>query len=129
MAEATTIENERMMQMQEESKRREEKENTNARVAPKKLSFWKKVREHELILWVAAFFDVLALIPFLSIIFNTIFAGILFVYFFGKKSLGKEMQSGLKTIFLPSFLGTIIDSVFSILPVNTTVALIRIYNS
>jgi len=125
VVEATTIEKERLMRMQESAK----KEGITVRVTPKDLSFMKKISKHQLILWVAAFFDVLALVPGISIIFNTIFAGILFIYFFGKKGLDKEMKSGLRFILLPSFLGTIVDSVFSILPVNITVALIRIYKS
>lgn len=128
MAEATTIENERMMQMQEESKRKEEKENTSARVAPKKLSFWKKVREHELILWVAVFFDVLALIPFLCVVFNGIFAVILFLHFFGKKKK-VAYSSEFKKMALPWLSLSFADLFFGILPVNTSMALYRIYLS
>ena len=87
------------------------------------LSFGKKVSEHWLILGVAAFFDLLALIPFVSVFFNFCFGGILFFYFGSKRKPG---ESELQKIFLPILGGSIFDSFLSILPVNIAVTLYRI---
>lgn len=127
MATATTIENERMIQLQEERMMQEEQMEKQTKT--KKKSFSEKAKQHQLLIITAVFFDVLALIPGLSVVFNTIFAGIVFVYFLGKKDLGEGIQSSLSTIFLPFSLGTIIDSIFSFLPVNLAVVLIKIYKS
>lgn len=89
------------------------------------LSFGKKVSEHWLILGIAAFFDLLALIPFASVFFNFCFGGILFFYFGPKRKPG---DSELTKIFLPILAGSIFDffPIFSVLPVNIAAALIRI---
>jgi len=76
-----------------------------------------KYSKHWIILTAAIFFDILGLIPFLSVIFNLIFGAALFLYF-GPKKLKKTM--GIIII------GSIFDSVISILPVNTTATIVRI---
>lgn len=91
--------------------------------AKEALSFGKKVSEHRLILAIAAFFDLLALIPFASVFFNFCFGGVLFYYFGPKRKPG---DSELKKIFLPIMVGSIADFFLSILPVNIAATLIRI---
>lgn len=86
------------------------------------LSFGKKISQHWLILMTAIFFDILALIPFLCVVFNFLFGLILFLYF-GPKSKG---GSELFKIGLPVLMGSIIDFIFSIFPANIAAALIRI---
>lgn len=96
---------------------------TKARLA---MSFGEKVSEHWPILIAAIFFDFLAMIPFLSVVVNFAFAGLLFLYFGSKK---KTSGSELKNIVLPVFLGSIGDMFLSILPVNFAAALYRIWVS
>jgi hypothetical protein len=87
------------------------------------LSFFQKISQHWLILFTAALFDILALIPGISFIFNAIFGFILFLYFGAKKKSG---GSELLKIFLPVAAGSLIDLFISVLPVNIGAALIRI---
>ncbi|HDH07846.1 MAG TPA: hypothetical protein ENH35_02750 [Candidatus Moranbacteria bacterium] len=87
------------------------------------LSFGKKVSQHWQILIVAVFFDLLALIPFLSVLFNFAFGLVLFLHFGPKRKHG---SSELKKIVLPIAIGSIFDIFLSILPVNIAAALIRI---
>ena len=97
--------------------------------APTKVAigFLQKCGEHWLILVAALFFDLIALIPAVSIITNPVFGGILFLYF-GPKSKGGEFLK----IALPVAGGTALDSVSSfipgldLIPLNIGVALIRI---
>ncbi|MEK7647328.1 MAG: hypothetical protein AAB378_03115 [Patescibacteria group bacterium] len=92
------------------------------------LTFRQKLSEHWIILATAGFFDIIALIPFVSIVTNPAFGLILFLYF-GPKSKG---GSELLKIGLPTAGGTILDTVSSaipfadLLPFNIGVALIRI---
>jgi hypothetical protein len=130
MTDAATIENNRLSRLGQARKEVElAKDVAKAAVggpgakAKLVLSFGKKVSEHWLILAVAVIFDILALIPFLSVVFNFIFGLILFLYFGSK---GKTAGSELVKIALPIGIGSVIDSVFSILPVNIGAALIRI---
>lgn len=87
------------------------------------LSFGKKISHHWLILMTAVFFDILALIPFLCVVFNFLFGLVLFLYFGPKKKTG---GSELTKIALPILGGSIIDFFLSIFPVNIGAALIRI---
>ncbi len=133
MAEAMTIEDERLMQLGEE--RREEEEAAAApeptaaetgalsKISP--FAFAGKIKQHWMILGTAAIFDIFALIPFISVVFNFLFALILYLYFMGKKTKGKA-QSDLMRIALPTVLGSCLDWFISILPVNLATALIRI---
>jgi hypothetical protein len=135
MNDATTIENERLMQLQEERLKDETSKSSTAKTATP-LSFFKKISKHWLILITAVFFDILALIPFVNIAFNLCFGGILFLYFSGKSgkekkllgkiASGKSLQSEFIKIGLPVGIGSIADFFFSILPVNLGTALIRI---
>jgi hypothetical protein len=86
-----------------------------------KLNFSKKLSEHWLILCVAGLFDLVALIPLVSVIVNACWGLVLFMYF-GPKSKGGELTK----IALPIAVGSIIDSVFSILPVNIAATVLRI---
>ncbi len=88
-----------------------------------KLSFWSKVSQHWLILATALLFDLFGLIPAISVAVNFIFGGILYLYFGSKKKTG---GSELLKIGLPIGLGSIFDSILSVLPVNIAAALIRI---
>lgn len=88
----------------------------------------KKFGEHWLIfLGVAPFFDLIALIPLVSVITNPIFGGILFLYFGSKK--GGMGPFGLSMLVL---VGMIVDAITGfipiadLLPVNMAVAAIRI---
>lgn len=87
------------------------------------LSFGRKISEHWPLLAGAIFFDILALIPFLSIVFNLTWGGVLLLYF-GPKG-GKGGSEFIK-IGLPVVLGSALDFIFSILPVNIGATLIRI---
>jgi hypothetical protein len=96
------------------------------KTAPKDpvLSFKEKISKYWPILAVAAIFDLLAAIPFISVLFNIAFAGILFLYF-GPKTKDKSV-SELQGIVLPAFVGSAFDWILSILPVNIGTAVIRI---
>ncbi|MBI5742876.1 MAG: hypothetical protein HZA25_03485 [Candidatus Niyogibacteria bacterium] len=86
-----------------------------------KLNFSKKLGEHWLIIAAAVLFDLVALIPLVSVVVNACFGLVLFMYF-GPKSKGGELTK----IALPIAVGSVIDSVFSILPVNIAAAVLRI---
>ncbi|MBU2263438.1 hypothetical protein KJ750_02160 [Patescibacteria group bacterium] len=85
-------------------------------------SFGKKVSNHWLILMAAVIFDILALIPFISVVFNLLFGLVLFLYFGPKSKGGSEFTR----IVLPIGIGSIFDFFLSVLPVNIAAALIRI---
>lgn len=84
------------------------------------LSFGKKISNHWLILAAAVLFDILGLIPILSIATNFIFGLILFLYF-GNKGEVPFLKSGLLMGG-----GIIIDAFVSILPVCIGTSLYRI---
>jgi len=67
---------------------------------------------------VAAFFDLVALIPFVSVVVNFCFGGVMFFYF-GKK----KVVSG---IVAPIVIGSVFDFFLSILPINLAAAATRI---
>ncbi|MFC1756796.1 hypothetical protein ACFLZC_01390 [Patescibacteria group bacterium] len=118
MNEATTIENQRLLDL--ESSRAENKQEKIDK-KQSKLAVWKniwnKVSENWLILMFALFFDVLGLIPFIGVVFNFIFVGILYLKF-GGKGFGKTAITVAG--------GSIIDFFVGILPVNVTATLVRI---
>lgn len=101
--------------------REQAKRNANVATEPVNLNFFQKATDHWLILAVAAFFDLFALIPFVSVIVNACFGMILFLYF-GPKGKGGELTK----IALPIAIGSIFDFFLSILPVNIAAAAIRI---
>jgi len=124
MNDITTLEEQRLGNLQQA--RRPAVDLAEEEAAPAKsakLSFWSKVSQHWLILATAVLFDLLGLIPALSIVVNFIFGGILFMYFGPKKKTG---GSELLRIGLPIGLGSVFDSILSVLPVNIAAALIRI---
>ena len=82
------------------------------------LSLGKRFGKYWPILIVAAIFDLVALIPFVSIVVNFCFGGVMFLYF-GKK----KVVSG---IIAPIVIGSVFDFFLSILPVNLAAAAIRI---
>ena len=74
------------------------------------MSFWERFNKYWPILIVAAFFDLLALIPFLSVIINFCF-GIVMFFYFGKK----KVVSG---IIAPIVIGSIIDFFLSLILIS-----------
>ena len=82
------------------------------------LSLSKKFGKYWPILIVAAFFDLVALIPFVSVVINFCFGGVMFLYF-GKKRI-------IEGTIIPIILGSVFDFFLSILPVNLAAACIRI---
>ena len=70
------------------------------------------------ILIVAALFDLVALIPFISVVVNFCFGIVMFLYF-GRKKV-------VVGIIAPIGIGSIVDFFISILPVNLAAACIRI---
>ena len=82
------------------------------------LSLGKRFGKYWPILIVAAFFDLVGFIPFVSIVVNFCFGGVMFLYF-GKK----KVVSG---IIAPIVIGSVFDFFLSILPVNLAAAAIRI---
>ena len=91
------------------------------------LSFGKKLSKHWVIILVAVIFDVFALIPIVAVLFNLTFALILFLYFGSKKKKGGS--SNLVGIVLPEVIGSALDWIISVIPVNIGTALIRIFLS
>jgi len=88
------------------------------------LSFGKKISKHWVIILVAVLFDIFALIPFISVLFNLTFAIILFLYFSSKNK--KKESANLLGIVLPQVLGNVLDWILSIIPVNIGTVLVRI---
>ena len=82
------------------------------------MSLGQKFGKHWPILIVAAIFDLFALIPFASVIFNFCFGIVMFLYF-GKKKI-------IQGTIIPIILGSVFDFFISILPVNLAAAAIRI---
>jgi len=87
------------------------------------LSFGKKISQHWLILVTAALFDLFALIPFISVVFNMLFGILLWLYFGPKRKAG---SNEILKIVLPIGLGSVLDAFLSVIPVNIGAALIRI---
>lgn len=82
------------------------------------MSLGQRFGKHWPILIVAAIFDLFALIPFVSVVFNFCFGGVMFWYF-GKKKI-------ITGTIIPILLGSVFDFFISILPVNLAAAAIRI---
>jgi len=82
------------------------------------LSLGKRFGKHWPILIVAAIFDLVALIPFISVVVNFCFGGVMFLYF-GRKRV-------VMGIIAPIVMGSIVDFLISLLPVNLAAASIRI---
>lgn len=82
------------------------------------MSLGQRFGKHWPILIVAAIFDLFALIPFASVVFNFCFGGVMFWYF-GKKKI-------ITGTAIPILLGSVFDFFISILPVNLAAAAIRI---
>mgnify|MGYP001559615991 CR=1 FL=1 len=82
------------------------------------MSLTKKFGKYWPVFIMAAIFDLFALIPFLSVVFNLCFGGVMFLYF-GKK----KVVSG---IVAPIVIGSIFDFFLSLLPINLAAATIRI---
>lgn len=91
------------------------------------LSFGKKIKKHWVIILVAVIFDVIGLIPFVSVIANITFGLILFLYFGSKKK--NSAIDNLVGIVLPQVLGNMLDWILSFIPVCLGTALIRIFFS
>ena len=82
------------------------------------LSLGKRFGKYWPILIVAAIFDLVALIPFISVVVNFCFGGVMFLYF-GRKRV-------VMGIIAPIVMGSIVDFLISLLPVNLAAASIRI---
>ena len=82
------------------------------------LSLGKRFGKHWPIVAIATLFDLFALIPFISVAVNVCFGAIMFMYF-GKKRIvvGVVLPIGVLSVF---------DFIFSLLPVNTATAVVRI---
>jgi len=82
------------------------------------LSLGKRFGKYWPILIVAAIFDLVALIPFISVVVNFCFGIVMFLYF-GRKKV-------VVGIIAPIVIGSIVDFLISLLPVNLAAASIRI---
>lgn len=82
------------------------------------MSLGQRFGKHWPILIVAAIFDLFALIPFVSVVFNFCFGFVMFLYF-GRKRI-------IAGTIIPIILGSVFDFFISILPVNLAAATIRI---
>lgn len=124
--EISQIEEERMGRFNQARARREMEEDAQPEKSPGSvLSFGDKIIKYWPILAAAVFFDLLALIPFVSVIVNFLFGAILYFYF-GSKSKNKKALKSLFYILIPIILGSAIDWIFSLVPVNIFAAFSRI---
>ena len=124
--EINQIEQYRLGRFNQAMARRETEEETPAENQPKNaLSFSSKISKYWPILAAAVFFDLLALIPFVSVIVNFFFGAILYFYF-GSKSKNQKTFSSLLYIFIPIIIGSAFDWFFSIIPVNIFATFSRI---
>ena len=82
------------------------------------LSLGKKFGKHWKILALAVIFDLFALIPFLSVVFNVCFGVVMYMYF-GKKRI-------IAGVVLPIGILSVFDFIISVLPVNIAATVIRI---
>ncbi len=114
----TTIENERLMQLQE-TRNSENLVKSKIDKIKEKLNIPKKLAKHWLILSFAALFDLIGAIPFIAPLINFIWGGVLYLKF-GSKKIGKT--------FLTIGVGSIADffPILSFLPVCIVATVIRI---
>jgi hypothetical protein len=125
MDDITTIEEQRMGELQQERLATDSIQDEAVPSPKTKLSFGQKISQHWLILATAVLFDLFGMIPFVGVVSNFIFGLILYLYF-GSKKKKKAGGSELVRIALPILGGSIIDFFIGILPVNIGAALIRI---
>ncbi len=121
----TAIEEQRTEKLNRARNLRKKTATTPPKVKPP-VSFGEKLSQHWSILTTAVVFDILAIIPFISVIFNFLFTCILFLYFGSRK---KKKGSEITRIALPAVVGSFADFFIGILPVNIGVTLIRIWLS
>ena len=120
------IEEENMGRLNQARAQGKTKEESIAENQPRSaLSFGDKISKYWPILAVAVFFDLLALIPFVSVIVNFLFGAVLYFYF-GSKSKNKKALKSLFYILVPIVLGSAIDWLFSLVPVNIFATFSRI---
>ena len=120
------IEEERAGRLNQARAQGKTKEESIAENQPRSaLSFGDKISKYWPILAAAVFFDLLALIPFVSVIVNFLFGAVLYFYF-GSKSKNKNIFNSLLYIFVPIVLGSAVDWFFSLIPVNIFAVLSRI---
>ena len=126
MDEINQIEQERLERFNQARAQEKMEEEVQPKKSPGSvLSFGDKISKYWPILAAAVFFDVLALIPFVSVIVNFLFGAILYFYF-GSKSKNKKALKSLFYILVPIVLGSAIDWLFSLVPVNIFAAFSRI---
>ena len=127
MDEINQIEQERLARFNQARAREKMEEEVQPKTPGSVLSFGDKISKYWPILAAAVFFDLLALIPFVSVIVNFFFGIILYFYFGSKsKSKNKNIFNSLLYIFVPIVLGSAVDWFFSLIPVNIFAVLSRI---
>ena len=126
MDEINQIEQERLERFNQARAQEKMEEDVQPKKSPGSvLSFGDKISKYWPILAAAVFFDLLALIPFVSVIVNFFFGAILYFYF-GSKSKNKNIFNSLLYIFVPIVFGSAIDWLFSFIPVNIFATFSRI---
>lgn len=124
--EINQIEEERLRRFNQARMQEKMEDESSSENPPRKtLSFDDKILKYWPILAAAVFFDLLALIPFVSVVVNFCF-GIVLYFYFGSKSKNKKALESLLYIFIPIILGSAFDWFLSIIPVNVLAALSRI---
>ena len=127
MDEINQIEQERLARFNQARAREKMEEEVQPKTPGSVLSFGDKISKYWPILAAAVFFDLLALIPFVSVIVNFFFGIILYFYFGSKsKSKNKNIFNSLLYIFVPIVFGSAIDWLFSFIPVNIFATFSRI---
>lgn len=124
--EISQIEEERMRRFNQARAQEKTEDESPSENSPRNtLSFGDKISKYWPILAAAVFFDLLALIPFVSVIVNFFFGAVLYFYF-GSRSKNKKTLKGLLYILIPIILGSAVDWIFSLVPVNIFAAFSRI---
>ncbi len=128
MDEATTIEDLRWQELQEARMMDEEKRRVKKALKKRtiKLSFFQKLSKHWIILAVATIFDIIGLIPGISVVIDFIFGLILWLYFVLKKTKG---DNALIDVSLPILGGSVIDFFTGVMPTCIAATLIKIWFS
>jgi len=126
MDEINEIERDRLGRLNQGRMRSKAKEESSAKnFSGSALSFSGKISKYWPILAAAVFFDLLALIPFVSVVVNFFF-GIILYFYFGSKSKNQNKFKSLLYIIVPIIFGSAFDWFFSLIPVNIFAAFSRI---
>ncbi len=106
------------------ARRRDNQASNTANQVKSVLSFRKKISKYWPIFFLAVIFDLIGLIPVVNVMGNFLFGIILFIKFGSKKNI--KGTDNLIGIAMPILLGSALDWIISIVPVNLGAALIRI---